>query len=74
MFGVLFGDIASGRLLRLPYLGYSILLGVLALFVVAALISGLVSQQASGVVNSLVWLALVLIPTGMLGGKSGGLR
>lgn len=47
---------------------------VLALIVVAALISGLVSQQASGAFNSLVWLALLLIPTGMLGGTSAGGR
>ena len=146
MFGVLFGDITSGRLLRLPYLGYSILIGVLglliaigigaslgiaerlvggdiqqaqeqlreqfgipaiiiigaifsvlflahlnlmakrirdmglpgwwmvlALFVAAALTAGFVSQQASGAFNSLTWLALLLIPTGMFGGQAGGL-
>jgi hypothetical protein len=34
MFNIQFGEIRSGRLLRMPYLGYSILLGVIGLDIV----------------------------------------
>ncbi|MEA3277530.1 MAG: DUF805 domain-containing protein [Pseudomonadota bacterium] len=144
MFRVLFGDLANGRLLRLPYLGYSILLGViavaigigigaaigvaenlvggdieavqtqlreqfgvpalvlisvlfaglffaglnlmakrirdiglpgwwtvLAFLVVSVVLSLAVSQQASSGFHFLVWIVLLLVPTGAFGGKSG---
>ncbi len=48
MFKVLFGDIQTGRLLRLPYLGYSILLSALMI------VFGLALAYAAGVAEFLI--------------------
>ena len=145
MFRVLFGEISSGRLLRLPYLGWSVLVGVLglaiaigiglaigvaeqivggdlqsaqtqltqqfgipaiilvfalyavllfaslnvmakrlrdiglpgwwavvAIAIIGMLISAVASQEVASGVNFLVWIALLLVPTGLFGGRSTG--
>lgn len=55
MFRVFFGDIAKGRLLRLPYLGYAILLPllVLLLFFGFAVLLGLTDKIMGGDVQAM---------------------
>ena len=48
MLKVLFGDVQAGRLLRLPYLGYSVLLSVLMI------VAGLGLAFAAGVGEYLI--------------------
>jgi hypothetical protein len=58
MLTAIFGDIQSGRLQRLPYLGMSQLTG----------------PQMAGVLNLAVFLALLLIPSSALGHQGGATK
>ena len=49
MFKVLFGDISNGRLMRLPYLGYSLLIDLLVIgFVIAVILTIGAGEQTIG--------------------------